>query len=85
MLQVNQDVVRIFDLDYLIFDILLLFLFISILIIQRKIIPLFVGFLCGIMFLIIDGIIWWNTGVREIYPSNLKLAVDFMMDFSYGF
>ncbi len=84
MLQVNQDVIRIFDLDYLIFDIILLFLFISILIIKRKFIPLFVGFLCGILFLIIDGIIWWNTGVREIYPPDLKVAVDFMMDFSYG-
>ena len=84
MLQVNQDVIRIFDLDYLIFDIILLFLFISIMIIKRKFIPLFVGLLCGILFLIIDGIIWWNTGVREIYPTNLKVAVDFMMDFSYG-
>jgi hypothetical protein len=55
-----------------------------VLIIQRKKTPLIIGFLCGILFLIIDGIIWWNTGVREIYPVNLKIAVDFMMDFSYG-
>lgn len=84
MLQVNQDVIRVFDLDYIIFDLILLFLFITVLIIKKKQVPLIVGFLCGIMFLIIDGIIWWNTGVREIYPANLKVAVDFMMDFSYG-
>lgn len=84
MLQVNQDVIRVFDLDYIIFDLVLLFLFITVLIIKKKQVPLIVGFLCGIMFLIIDGIIWWNTGVREIYPANLKVAVDFMMDFSYG-
>lgn len=84
MLQVNQDVIRVFDLDYIIFDLVLFFLFITVLIIKKKKIPLIVGFLCGIMFLIIDGIIWWNTGVREIFPANLKVAVDFMMDFSYG-
>ncbi|MFX1281864.1 MAG: hypothetical protein ACFFA3_21115 [Promethearchaeota archaeon] len=84
MLQVNQDVIRVFDLDYIIFDLILLFLFITVLIIKKKQVPLIVGFLCGIMFLIIDGIIWWNTGVREIFPANLKVAVDFMMDFSYG-
>jgi hypothetical protein len=43
-----------------------------------------VGFVCGILFLIIDGVIWWNTGIREIDPSNTKIYVDFMMDFSYG-
>ncbi|MFX1596313.1 MAG: hypothetical protein ACFFBK_09640 [Promethearchaeota archaeon] len=32
----------------------------------------------------IDGIIWWNMGIREIYPSDTKIYVDFMMDFSYG-
>ncbi|MHA2087664.1 MAG: hypothetical protein ACW972_05280, partial [Promethearchaeota archaeon] len=55
-----------------------------ILIKQKKKIPLIMGFLCGIMFLIIDGVIWWNTGIREIFPPNLKVTVDFMMDFSYG-
>jgi hypothetical protein len=84
MIQVTHDVVRIFDLDYLIFDLIFCFLFLSFLITQRKKIPLIVGLLCGLLFLIIDGIIWWNTGIREINPPDLKIAVDFMMDFSYG-
>jgi len=84
MFQVSEDVVRVFDLDYLIFDLLLCFLFVSILFQQKKVVPFTVGLLCGLLFLIIDGIIWWNTGVREIYPAHMKIAVDFMMDFSYG-
>lgn len=83
-MRVTYDVVRIFDLDYLIFDLIFFILFISILIIQKKEIPLIVGLLCGLLFLIIDGIVWWNTGIREISPPDLKIAVDFMMDFSYG-
>ncbi|MFX1311959.1 MAG: hypothetical protein ACFFHD_05050, partial [Promethearchaeota archaeon] len=84
MILVNNDVIRNFDLDYLIFDLIFCILFVLILIIKKKKIPLLVGFLCGIIFLVIDGVIWWNTGIREIDPPNLKLAVDFMMDFSYG-
>jgi hypothetical protein len=84
MNQTAHDVIRIFDLDYLIFDLILCFVFILVLIVEKKKIPIIVGLLCGLLFLIIDGIIWWNTGVREISPQNMKLAVDFMMDFSYG-
>lgn len=82
--KINHDVIRIFDLDYLIFDFIFLLIFLTILIINKKKIPIYVGFVCGILFLIIDGIIWWNTGIREINPSNTKIYVDFMMDFSYG-
>ncbi|MFX0027957.1 MAG: hypothetical protein ACFE8B_02010 [Candidatus Hermodarchaeota archaeon] len=84
MLQITEDVIRVFDLDYLIFDLILFLLYIFVLVKQRKILPFFVGVLCGGLFLIIDGIIWWNTGVREIIPANMKIAVDFMMDFTYG-
>ncbi|MFW9939650.1 MAG: hypothetical protein ACFFFT_01320 [Candidatus Thorarchaeota archaeon] len=84
MKQTAHDVIRIFDFDYLIFDLVLFLIFISVLIVQKKIIPFIVGLLCGLLFLIIDGIIWWNTGIREIDPPNMKIAVDFMMDFSYG-
>lgn len=84
MIHVAHDVIRVFDLDYLIFDLIFCFLFISILMVQKKIFPFIVGLLCGVLFLIIDGIIWWNTGIREIYPPNLKIAVDIMMDFTYG-
>ncbi|MFX1329461.1 MAG: hypothetical protein ACFE91_15135 [Promethearchaeota archaeon] len=84
MLQVTYDVIRIFDLDYIIFDSIFLLIFITILIKKKKKIPIFVGFVCGIIFLVIDGIIWWNMGIREIYPSDTKIYVDFMMDFSYG-
>ena len=84
MLFLNQDVIRIFDFDYLIFDFIFLLIFLSILIKQKKKIPIYVGILCGILFLIIDGIFWWYTGIREIEPSNVKIYVDFMMDFSYG-
>ena len=82
--KINHDVIRIFDLDYLIFDFIFLLIFLTVLIINKKKIPIYVGFVCGILFLIIDGIIWWNTGIREIDPSNTKIYVDFMMDFSYG-
>ncbi|MFX1409086.1 MAG: hypothetical protein ACFFA6_01940 [Promethearchaeota archaeon] len=84
MLQVSHDVIRIFDLDYLIFDLILCFAYLSILILKRKRIPILVGLVCGLLFLIIDGVIWWNAGIREIYPTDMKIAVDFMMDFSYG-
>lgn len=82
--KINHDVIRIFDLDYLIFDFIFLLIFLTVLIINKKKIPIYVGFVCGILFLVIDGIIWWNTGIREIDPSNTKIYVDFMMDFSYG-
>ncbi len=82
--KINHDVIRIFDLDYLIFDFIFLLIFLTVLIINKKKIPIYVGFVCGILFLVIDGIIWWNTGIREINPSNTKIYVDFMMDFSYG-
>ncbi|MCK4686887.1 MAG: hypothetical protein KAT66_02060 [Candidatus Lokiarchaeota archaeon] len=84
MSKINHDVIRIFDLDYLIFDFIFLLIFLTVLIINKKKIPIYVGFVCGILFLVIDGIIWWNTGIREIDPSNTKIYVDFMMDFSYG-
>lgn len=84
MKQVAHDVVRIFDLDYLVFDLIFCFLFISILIVKKKKIPFIVGLVCGLLFLIIDGVIWWNIGIREIFPPNMKIAVDFMMDFTYG-
>ncbi len=84
LLKINHDVIRIFDFDYLIFDFIFLLIFLTVLIINKKKIPIYVGFVCGILFLIIDGIIWWNTGIREIDPSNTKIYVDFMMDFSYG-
>lgn len=82
--KINHDVIRIFDFDYLIFDFIFLLIFLTVLIINKKKIPIYVGFVCGILFLIIDGIIWWNAGIREIDPSNTKIYVDFMMDFSYG-
>ncbi|MFX1321749.1 MAG: hypothetical protein ACFFAQ_08895 [Promethearchaeota archaeon] len=84
MSYLNHDVIRIFDLDYLIFDFIFFLIFIIVLIKQKEMMPIYVGFVCGILFLIIDGIIWWNTGIREIHPSNVKIYVDFMMDFSYG-
>lgn len=85
LLHITYDIIRIFDFDYLIFDLIFFIIFLTVLTIKKKKIPIYVGFISGILFLIIDGIIWWNTGVREIYPLKYKLIVDFMMDFSYGF
>ena len=84
LILIAHDVIRNFDLDYLFFDLIFLACFITALVIQKKKIPLLVGLICGFLFLIIDGVIWWNTGVREINPPELKFFVDFMMDFSYG-
>jgi len=84
LLQITHDVIRIFDLDYIIFDFIFLLIFFTVLIIQKKKTPIFMGIVSGVIFLVIDGIIWWNMGIREIYPSNTKIYVDFMMDFSYG-
>ncbi|MFX1365609.1 MAG: hypothetical protein ACFFCE_06420 [Promethearchaeota archaeon] len=84
MIQITYDITRNFDLDYLIFDLIFFLIFLTVLIIKKKRKPLYVGLLCGVLFLIIDSIIWWNTGVREIFPPEYKFFVDFMMDFSYG-
>ena len=84
MIIATHDVIRIFDLDYLIFDLIFLIIYLTILVVQKHKIPILVGLICGFSFWIIDGVIWWNTEIREIYPAEMKIFVDFMMDFSYG-
>lgn len=85
LLQITYDIIRVFDFEYLIFDLIFFLIFLTALIIKKKKIPIHVGLICGIIFLIIDGMFWWNMGVREISPRKYKFYVDFMMDFSYGF
>jgi len=71
------DVIRNFGVDYIYFDVIFLVVFLALLIIYKKKIPLiafFVGGL-GINFLI-DWGIWLHTGIREIsLPINSFSAV----------
>lgn len=66
------DVIRNFGLDYIFFDLIFVAIFLFLLVIFKKKIPLLVFFLggLGINFLV-DWGIWLHTGIREIsLPSN---------------
>lgn len=61
------DVVRIFSINYILFDIIFLALFIFLLTKFKKKIPLIALFVGGILInFIVDWGIWLHTGIREI-------------------
>lgn len=86
LLQINHDITRHFQFDYILFDAIFLAVYIVVLIKQKRFSALKVGGLCSIAMYIIDGIIWHATRVREYVISApwIKHPTDFMMDISYG-
>ena len=86
ILNIDHDITRHFEFDYLIFDAVFLALYVTLLIVEKRVVPLKAGLICAVLIYIIDGIIWTATGVREygISAPWMKHVVDFMMDVSYG-
>ena len=83
---IDHSISRSFQFDYIICDAVFLVIFVTLLVWQKRHAPLVVGVVSGVVFYIIDGVIWNATGVREyeISAAWIKHPVDFMMDFSYG-
>jgi len=81
---IDTNIQREFDADYLLFDLIFLLAFSLALVLKKKFLPLCIGILFGAAIFVIDGVIWWYTGVRQIDAPFSKWYVDFMMDFSYG-
>ena len=86
ILEINEDIARRFEFDYLLVDALFLAIWIMLLIRKQRFGALKAGVICGIVFYVIDGVIWTASGVREYEMSAawVKFPVDFMMDISYG-
>ena len=84
--QINHDITRHFDLDYVLFDLVFLILYVLALIKQRRWAALRMGGICSVVMYLIDGVGWYLSGVREygISAPWQKHAIDFMMDVSYG-
>jgi hypothetical protein len=85
-LQIDHSITRRFELDYLVLDALFLVIYVLVLVRQQRFAALRAGVICGLFFYLIDGVIWYRTGVREYaLPAPwAKHLVDFMMDISYG-
>jgi hypothetical protein len=83
---IDQDIARRFQFDYVILDAVFLLWWVGLLISRKRFAPLAAGVVCGALTYVIDGVIWYSSGVREYgLPAPwMKHPVDFMMDFSYG-
>jgi hypothetical protein len=86
ILEINSVIMRRFQVDYLIFDAVFLVVWIALLVRDKRYGPLTAGVASGILFYLIDGVIWVATGVRnyELPAAWVRFPVDFMMDVSYG-
>jgi hypothetical protein len=86
ILDINESITRRFQIDYLLFDTIFMAVWVYLVLRHKRREALYVGLTCGLVFYVIDGIIWTATGVREYeLPAEwLKFPVDFMMDVSYG-
>jgi hypothetical protein len=86
LFDIDQDVARHFELDYIACDAVFLATFVAAMIWRKRYRPLAAGVVCGLLIYVIDGVIWSALGIREYgLPAPwLKHPVDFMMDFSYG-
>jgi hypothetical protein len=86
ILEINKDITRRFEFDYILFDALFLTIWVALLVWQKRFAPLKTGVICAVVVYVIDGIIWTATGIREygIPAPWVKFPVDFMMDVSYG-
>lgn len=66
----NYDVIRTFGIDYILFDLIFVSIFLLLLAIYKKKIPLLVFFLGGLgINFVVDWGIWFHTGIREITLS----------------
>jgi len=90
------EVIRNFSLDYILFDLIFLIIFLALLIKFNKKIPLLVFFVGGLAInFIIDWGIWLHTGIREIsLPANfiggsllffLWFSLSYGVEYSYVF
>ena len=86
LFHIDHSITRHFQFDYLILDAVFLAVYVLILARQRRYAALRAGIICGLLFYLIDGVIWYQTGVREYaLPAPwVKHPTDFMMDISYG-
>lgn len=86
ILEINKNIARKFEFDYILFDALFLVIWVALLIGQKRFGPLKAGLVCAAIVYVIDGVIWTASGVREygIPAPWIKYPVDFMMDVSYG-
>lgn len=76
---------RIFDMNYIWFDCAFLVIFAALLIFRKKYATLTVGFLAGILYMIVDyGIFHLATGSRHIVGGDLFWVL-LWMSMSYGF
>ena len=84
------NVIRIFGADYILFDLIFLLTFISLLLKYRKKIPLWAFFVGGLgINFVMDWGIWLHTGIREISGLSSSLAILFFflwfsLSLSYG-
>jgi hypothetical protein len=65
ILEINKDIARRFEFDYILFDALFLLVWVVLLIWQKRSGPLKAGIICAVIVYVIDGVIWTATGVRE--------------------
>ena len=78
------NVTRIFDIDYIIFDFILFLGFLVALFYTKSWFPLAASAVCSTIITLIDGVIWFGAGIREITSPIPLFYVYFMMDISYG-
>jgi hypothetical protein len=84
--EIDHSIARNFEFDYVLCDAVFLACFLALMVRQRRRGPLLAGLVCGVLLYLIDGVVWYATGVRQygISAAWMKHPVDFMMDFSYG-
>ena len=70
ILEAINDAARNFQYDYIIIDAIFLSIWITILIIKKKKIPLLAGVVTGILIYLIDAVFWWNIPAGPNYPAG---------------
>lgn len=82
----SLDITREFGMDYIVFDTIFLASYVVVLFIKKKWFPMAVAAAFTVAIYVIDGIVWWFLGIREITPPDLwvKVLHDLMMTISYG-
>lgn len=94
-LDLDLDIKRKFQYDYLYFDLIFLTIYVCILLYYKYFEELLIGIIFGIIIYIIDSQIWSNISINnkqkireyDIENDNTKLSkfkLDFMMTISYG-
>jgi hypothetical protein len=86
LMQIDHDITRHFQFDYILFDGLFLAIYVTLLVANKRFTALKAGIAGGIAYYLIDGVFWYLSGIREYGISEpwIKHPTDFMMDVSYG-